>query len=63
MQGCESPMSHPGGAGAARHRQPADANPYGDIFGGWLLSQMDLRAAPLQGGAPKGAPRRWRSPP
>jgi acyl-CoA thioesterase YciA len=21
---------------------PADANPYGDIFGGWLLSQMDI---------------------
>jgi|SRR5437870_971026 len=21
---------------------PANANPYGDIFGGWLLSQMDL---------------------
>jgi acyl-CoA thioesterase YciA len=21
---------------------PADANPWGDIFGGWLLSQMDL---------------------
>lgn len=21
---------------------PADANPYGDIFGGWILSQMDL---------------------
>jgi acyl-CoA thioesterase YciA len=21
---------------------PADANPRGDIFGGWLLSQMDL---------------------
>ena len=21
---------------------PADANPNGDIFGGWLLSQMDL---------------------
>src|ERR1700704_703685 len=21
---------------------PADANPAGDIFGGWLLSQMDL---------------------
>ena len=21
---------------------PADANPYGDVFGGWLLSQMDL---------------------
>lgn len=21
---------------------PADTNPYGDIFGGWLLAQMDL---------------------
>jgi acyl-CoA thioesterase YciA len=21
---------------------PADANPHGDIFGGWLLSQMDM---------------------
>ena len=21
---------------------PADANPNGDIFGGWLMSQMDL---------------------
>lgn len=21
---------------------PADSNPHGDIFGGWLLSQMDL---------------------
>jgi acyl-CoA thioesterase YciA len=21
---------------------PADANPHGDIFGGWVLSQMDL---------------------
>jgi acyl-CoA thioesterase YciA len=24
---------------------PADANPYGDIFGGWLMSQMDLAAS------------------
>jgi acyl-CoA thioesterase YciA len=24
---------------------PADTNPEGDIFGGWLLSQMDLAAA------------------
>jgi acyl-CoA thioesterase YciA len=24
---------------------PADANPYGDIFGGWLMSQMDLGAS------------------
>ena len=24
---------------------PADANPHGDIFGGWLLCQMDLAGA------------------
>ena len=23
---------------------PADANPYGDIFGGWLMGQMDTAA-------------------
>jgi acyl-CoA thioesterase YciA len=26
---------------------PADANAYGDIFGGWLLCQMDLGAGSL----------------
>ena len=26
---------------------PADANPHGDIFGGWLMSQMDLAAGNL----------------
>lgn len=26
---------------------PADTNPYGDIFGGWLLAQMDLAAGAL----------------
>lgn len=26
---------------------PADTNPNGDIFGGWLLSQMDLAGATL----------------
>jgi acyl-CoA thioesterase YciA len=24
---------------------PADANPSGDIFGGWVLSQMDIAAS------------------
>ncbi|MBE8715842.1 acyl-CoA thioesterase [Cellvibrio polysaccharolyticus] len=24
---------------------PADTNPYGDIFGGWLMSQMDIAGA------------------
>jgi acyl-CoA thioesterase YciA len=26
---------------------PSDANPQGDIFGGWLLSQMDLACSAL----------------
>jgi len=26
---------------------PADTNPAGDIFGGWLMSQMDLAAGNL----------------
>lgn len=26
---------------------PADTNPEGDIFGGWVLSQMDLAAASI----------------
>lgn len=26
---------------------PKDTNPYGDIFGGWLLSQMDIAGAIL----------------
>jgi acyl-CoA thioesterase YciA len=26
---------------------PADTNPHGDIFGGWLLSQMDIAGAIL----------------
>jgi acyl-CoA thioesterase YciA len=26
---------------------PADTNPYGDIFGGWLMSQMDLAAGSI----------------
>jgi acyl-CoA thioesterase YciA len=24
---------------------PGDSNPYGDIFGGWIMSQMDLAAS------------------
>lgn len=35
----------PGQAPAMRvTAMPADANPYGDIFGGWLMAQMDLAA-------------------
>jgi acyl-CoA thioesterase YciA len=33
---------------------PADANPNGDIFGGWLMSQMDLGAGTVAIRACKG---------
>ena len=43
MQASETPNEPPRGEPALRAiAMPADANPYGDIFGGWLLSQMDL---------------------
>ena len=43
MQGCESSNKPPRAEPALRAiAMPADANPHGDIFGGWLLSQMDL---------------------
>ena len=33
---------------------PADANPNGDIFGGWLLSQMDLAGGNVAGQRARG---------
>ena len=33
---------------------PGDTNPYGDIFGGWLMSQMDLAGAILAQDIAKG---------
>ncbi|MBL8700422.1 MAG: acyl-CoA thioesterase [Alphaproteobacteria bacterium] len=33
---------------------PADTNPNGDIFGGWLLSQMDLAGGNLAGQRARG---------
>ncbi|MFY7778277.1 MAG: acyl-CoA thioesterase [Elstera sp.] len=39
-------MDCPAGAPAIRVlAMPADTNPSGDIFGGWLLSQMDIAGA------------------
>src|SRR5882757_6152629 len=40
---------------------PADANPNGDIFGGWLLSQMDLAGGSLAAQRARGGARPWRS--
>lgn len=33
---------------------PADTNPAGDIFGGWLMSQMDLAAGNMAGRVSQG---------
>jgi acyl-CoA thioesterase YciA len=33
---------------------PADANPFGNIFGGWLLSQMDLAGGTVASRRAKG---------
>jgi acyl-CoA thioesterase YciA len=43
MSGTDRPGSLPQCEPALRAiAMPADANPSGDIFGGWVLSQMDL---------------------
>jgi acyl-CoA thioesterase YciA len=43
MHATDAPDTLPQGEPALRAiAMPADANPHGDIFGGWLLSQMDL---------------------
>ncbi len=42
--------SPPAGEPALRTvAMPADTNPQGDIFGGWLLSQMDLAGGTVAG--------------
>ncbi|TMJ79210.1 MAG: acyl-CoA thioesterase, partial [Alphaproteobacteria bacterium] len=33
---------------------PADTNQYGDIFGGWLLGQMDIAGGIFAAGIAKG---------
>ncbi len=44
----ETPPTGPHGEVAIRTiAMPADTNPNGDIFGGWLMSQMDLAASTL----------------
>jgi acyl-CoA hydrolase len=45
---------------------PRDANPSGDIFGGWTVSQMDLAGATFaakhaQGGSPPCRSTPWSS--
>lgn len=52
MQGAEAPpVEQPAIRTIA---MPADTNPAGDIFGGWLMSQMDLAAGNLAALTPRG---------
>ncbi|MBO9714609.1 MAG: acyl-CoA thioesterase [Sphingomonas sp.] len=41
------PCPPPGAPAIRVVAMPADANPYGDIFGGWLMSMMDLAAGSI----------------
>ena len=42
MAASESEIASPGSAVIRTVPRPADANASGDIFGGWILSQMDI---------------------
>ncbi len=42
---------------------PADTNPIGDIFGGWLMCQMDLAAGAAAARTPAADVRPSRSSP
>ncbi|MEO3430012.1 acyl-CoA thioesterase [Pelagibius sp. CAU 1746] len=43
-----------GGLSTRTLAMPADANPNGDIFGGWVLSQMDIAAGIAAGARARG---------
>jgi acyl-CoA thioesterase YciA len=48
-------MNHHSGSPAIRTvAMPSDTNPAGDIFGGWLMSQMDLAAGNVAARRAKG---------
>jgi acyl-CoA thioesterase YciA len=49
------PSAHPRGELSLRTvAMPADTNPNGDIFGGWIMSLMDLAAGVAAGSRAKG---------
>jgi acyl-CoA thioesterase YciA len=49
------PRTRPDGEPAIRTiAMPADTNPSGDVFGGWLMSQMDLGASIVAARTAKG---------
>lgn len=49
-----TPPEIPGGPHLRTIAMPRDANPSGDIFGGWTVSQMDLAGATFAAGVAGG---------
>ena len=49
-----SELPDPADLGILTTAMPADTNPSGDIFGGWLMSQMDLAAGNIAARLSKG---------
>ncbi|HTM83121.1 acyl-CoA thioesterase [Asticcacaulis sp.] len=49
-----SELPDPADLGILTTAMPADTNPSGDIFGGWLMSQMDLAAGNIAARVSKG---------
>jgi acyl-CoA thioesterase YciA len=47
MPDIENPLSHPRELTYRVVAMPADTNAYGDIFGGWLMSQVDIAGSVL----------------
>ncbi|WP_347330014.1 acyl-CoA thioesterase [Marinimicrobium locisalis] len=54
MQGIDEDPTPHGKLTLQTLSMPADTNPYGDIFGGWLMTQMDLGGAILAQEVAKG---------
>jgi acyl-CoA thioesterase YciA len=50
----DRPPDVPGGPHLRTVAMPRDANPSGDIFGGWTLSQMDLAGGTFAAGLAEG---------
>ena len=50
----DRPPEVPGGLHLRTVAMPRDANPSGDIFGGWTLSQMDLAGGTFAAGLAEG---------
>lgn len=54
MNSPDSPREPSGALVLRTLAMPGDTNPWGDVFGGWLLSQMDIAAGHMAGEVAQG---------